>query len=200
METTRQNIISKAFGLFLTSSYREVTLNRLLSETGLSKGAFYHYFESKEDLLAEVVDQFFFGATEGAAFLPDEQASFVDNMTRLLDLKKQAFVWFAQKYGLKENETNFFLFIVEAIRYLPLVRDKVEAMVAQEINTVKAILLCSANRGEIRESLDLDFLAGHIVRAFDGYEMHGVLLGHSSKTHMEELIMVSQIWKLIKKA
>ena len=114
METTKQQILTRAFGLFLSSSYREVTLNKLLKETGISRGAFYHHFGSKEELFAEVVDQFFFGASEGSGFVPLPDAGFEENMALFLDGKQQAFKWFASRYGVDENQLNFFLFIVEA--------------------------------------------------------------------------------------
>lgn len=199
METTKQNIINKAFGLFLTISYREVTLSRLLKETGLSKGAFYHHFSSKEELFTEVAEQFFFGASEGSVFTPSPEAGFVVNMEKLLDAKKEAFKWFAGNYGVDRKELNFFMFIAEAIRYLPGVREKVRAMVESEKQQVKIILQAAAARGELRPEADPDFLAGHIVKAFDGYEMHGVLLGYSAETITSEKEMVRQLWELIRK-
>jgi TetR/AcrR family transcriptional regulator, transcriptional repressor for nem operon len=198
METTKQNIINKAFALFLTTSYREVTLSRLLKETNLSKGAFYHHFSSKEELFTEVAEQFFFGAAAGMGFTPSPMAGFVMNMENLLDAKKKAFNWFAGNYGVDQKELNFFMFIAEAIRYLPGVREKVRAMVESEKQQVKAILLAAADSGELRPEEDPDFLAGHIVKAFDGYEMHGVLLGYSAETIEREKEMVRQLWEMIK--
>lgn len=198
METTKQQILTRAFGLFLSCSYREVTLNKLLKETGISRGAFYHHFVSKEELFAEVVDQFFFGASEGVDLIPLPEAGFVENMTYFLDSKQQAFKWFASKYGVDENQLNFFLFIVEAIRHLPGVREKFTELVAHETQQVKSILQAAADMGEIRPDADLDFLARHIVKAFDGYEMHGVLLGRFPETIRQEKDMVNYLWTLIK--
>ena len=199
METTKQNIINKAFTLFLTISYREVTLSRLLKETNLSKGAFYHHFSSKEELFTEVAEQFFFGAAAGMGFTPSPESGFVMNMENFLDAKNEAFKWFAGNYGVDLKELNFFMFIAEAIRYLPGVRDKVRAMVESEKHQVKNILQAAADRGELRAGADPDFLAGHIVKSFDGYEMHGVLLGCSTETITNEKEMVRQLWEMIKK-
>jgi TetR/AcrR family transcriptional regulator, transcriptional repressor for nem operon len=199
METTKQQILAKAFGLFLSFSYREVTLNKLLKETGISRGAFYHHFGSKEELFAEVVEQFFFAASEEAGFTPSPDAGFAENMTHFLDSKQQAFKWFASRYGVDENQLNFFLFIVEAIRHLPGVREKFKGLVEHEAQQVKSILQAAAARGEFRPDADLDFLARHIVKAFDGYEMHGVLLGQFPETIGQEKEMVNQLHNLFQK-
>lgn len=59
MHETRDLILSTSFKLFLQKSYKDVTMRELVAKTGLSKGAFYHYFASKEELFIEVVNTFF---------------------------------------------------------------------------------------------------------------------------------------------
>jgi TetR/AcrR family transcriptional regulator, transcriptional repressor for nem operon len=196
---TKQSIIDKGFALFLTVSYKEVTLSRILEATGISKGAFYHYFGSKEELFTEVAEQFFFGVSAGTGFNQSPGHGFVENMDILLDNKQKAFEWFAGHYGAGQKELNFFMFIVEAIRYLPGVREKVEVYIEKEKQQVKALLQAAAARGELKSGADIDFLAGHIVKAFDGYEMHGVLLGHTAETVAREKEMVRKLWNLIGK-
>jgi AcrR family transcriptional regulator len=42
--------------LFLAKGYEETTIDDILEKTGLSKGGFYHYFTSKEDVLSESIN------------------------------------------------------------------------------------------------------------------------------------------------
>jgi TetR/AcrR family transcriptional repressor of nem operon len=44
--------------LFLNSSFNCVGLNDILKSSGVPKGSFYHYFESKEDFGLQVVEQY----------------------------------------------------------------------------------------------------------------------------------------------
>lgn len=44
--------------LFLKSSFNCVGLNDILKSSGVPKGSFYHYFESKEDFGLQVVEQY----------------------------------------------------------------------------------------------------------------------------------------------
>src|SRR6201998_2232892 len=54
----RSEILSQALALFLSRGYDHVSLNDIIANAGISKGVFYHYFLSKEDLLAALADQF----------------------------------------------------------------------------------------------------------------------------------------------
>jgi AcrR family transcriptional regulator len=54
----RAELIDVAQGLFLSRGYERTTINDVISATGLSKGAFYHHFRSKEDLLEAITARF----------------------------------------------------------------------------------------------------------------------------------------------
>jgi AcrR family transcriptional regulator len=62
----RAELIDCAQGLFLTRGYERTTINDVISATGLSKGAFYHHFRSKEDLLEAIAQRF---ARESLGFI-----------------------------------------------------------------------------------------------------------------------------------
>src|SRR5580692_3927817 len=55
---TRTNILKTALLLFLEKGYKNVSYQDLVKKIGLSKGAIYHYFASKEELLNAVFDFF----------------------------------------------------------------------------------------------------------------------------------------------
>ncbi|MEM9840339.1 MAG: TetR/AcrR family transcriptional regulator [Pseudomonadota bacterium] len=50
-EATRSALLSAARRLFLSEGFAATTTQRLLQETGLSKGALYHHFKSKVEIL-----------------------------------------------------------------------------------------------------------------------------------------------------
>jgi AcrR family transcriptional regulator len=54
----RGELIDCAQRLFLERGYERTTINDVIAATGLSKGAFYHYFASKEDLLEAIAQRF----------------------------------------------------------------------------------------------------------------------------------------------
>src|SRR5580658_5656123 len=59
MNDSREHILNISLQLFLQKSFKEVTMKEIVDRTGLSKGAFYHYFSSKEQVFKEVINHFF---------------------------------------------------------------------------------------------------------------------------------------------
>ncbi|WJH33025.1 FAD-dependent oxidoreductase [Paenibacillus sp. CC-CFT747] len=49
----RELVIETALQLFIDKGYENVSVDDIIQSTGTSKGTFYHYFSSKEDLLRE---------------------------------------------------------------------------------------------------------------------------------------------------
>ncbi|QNO15336.1 TetR/AcrR family transcriptional regulator [Alkalicella caledoniensis] len=58
-EETYNNILEAAEQLFAEKSVSKVTINDIVQRTGIAKGTFYLYFESKETLIWEFMDKKF---------------------------------------------------------------------------------------------------------------------------------------------
>ena len=56
-EQTVEKILSAAERLFAQKGYAKTTLQDIIDTTGLSKGAVYHHFQSKEEIAARVGDR-----------------------------------------------------------------------------------------------------------------------------------------------
>jgi TetR/AcrR family transcriptional regulator, transcriptional repressor for nem operon len=56
-ETTRQRILRAAFQEFYHYGFQAGSLNRIVEETGLTKGALFHHFAGKQELGYAVVDE-----------------------------------------------------------------------------------------------------------------------------------------------
>ncbi len=50
-EVRRNEILAAAYKLFVRDGYDATTVNALIEELGISKGAFYHHFESKDEVM-----------------------------------------------------------------------------------------------------------------------------------------------------
>ena len=59
-KNTREKIVNTAWKLFYEKGFGETTINDILREADISKGTFYYYFRSKDDLLStlsEILDR-----------------------------------------------------------------------------------------------------------------------------------------------
>ena len=52
----REKIINTALHLFTTKGYDSTSVNQIIDEVGIAKGTFYHYFNSKDEVMNEVIN------------------------------------------------------------------------------------------------------------------------------------------------
>lgn len=69
MESARERVIRAAQSLLTEEGIGSLTLSRVISKAGISKGGFFHHFESKEELVRAMFE-------EGAIGLAEEIAQF----------------------------------------------------------------------------------------------------------------------------
>jgi len=73
-EIRRQEVLDCAVRLFARHGYEETSVNQIIAELGISKGAFYHHFTSKEDLVEALACRQAEEAAARARTLLDEPA------------------------------------------------------------------------------------------------------------------------------
>jgi AcrR family transcriptional regulator len=104
-ELRRSELLDCAQALFLARGYDRASLNDVIAAAGVSKGAFYHYFASKEALLEALAERF---AREALAQIQDVlDAHHPDALTRL-----NAFLARSRQNKLETAATAWALFEV----------------------------------------------------------------------------------------
>lgn len=53
----RNIVIETALRMFMERGFEQVSVDEIIAETGISKGTFYHYFRSKDEILWEITHQ-----------------------------------------------------------------------------------------------------------------------------------------------
>lgn len=65
-EKRKQELLQIAYRLFLARGYENTSVDEIIDEAGIAKGTYYYYFESKEQMLEEVIG-LMIGQETGAA-------------------------------------------------------------------------------------------------------------------------------------
>ena len=84
---TKGKIISAAWKLFYDQGYDETTIDDIITESGTSKGSFYHYFEGKDALLGTLSYLF----DEKYAELESSLTEDMSSMEKLIFLNQELF-------------------------------------------------------------------------------------------------------------
>lgn len=89
---TRQRLLENGLAMLLEQGYNHLGVQALLIRTGVPKGSFYHYFESKEDFAFQVVDRYMEAVHAGLdACLGDASLPPLVRVRRFLELSREKY-------------------------------------------------------------------------------------------------------------
>lgn len=124
---TKSHIIKESLKLFLKKSFKDVTLSEILEKTGLSKGAFYYYYKSKEQLFLEIIESYFSYMVVYNFEKYSKESLQTFYMDHLKDLEKAVRRFTSEKSkmaSIRAMDNNYFYPIFDAMRLLPEFRGK----------------------------------------------------------------------------
>jgi AcrR family transcriptional regulator len=148
-EVKRQTIIDVAIDEFADYGFESASINRIVANSGISKGSFYQYFEDKLDLFKHLVDIL---AQEKTEFFKDKHPPGANLDTF------QYYRWLI-KTGMAFNSTNPRL--VQAISRVLLTEGMFygkdfEVYRQQSTLALMAMLQQAIERGEVDPSIDVE--------------------------------------------
>ncbi len=169
MNGSKEHIMRTSLLLFLKKSYREVTMKEIVEKTGMSKGAFYHYFTGKEELFKEIVHMFFkMGAMDYSGFDRSTLQGFYRQYVEQIGC---SFRKIAELVGHAEEEQptlNFFLILFEAVgrfpEFLKIEREQYE----REVSTWEEVIGHGRQTGEIKPHAEDRQIADLFLYCTDG--------------------------------
>jgi AcrR family transcriptional regulator len=156
----RERILEAAGREFAARGYENASLNRILEEAGISKGAAYYYFEDKADLIATVIHHHWLEAATG---LHESLVHFnaEDFWERLADLYLHPFELI--------HETPWMLGMAEAVWSLPPeIREQgpLKRVFDEASDWLRAFIHRGIELGVVREDLDEE-IAVQLLMALD---------------------------------
>src|SRR5437879_9130139 len=96
----RAELLDRATTLFLRHGYDNVSLNDLISDAGVSKGAFYHWFSSKDALITALSER---SAEQGFALVEEAVENCRGNALERLNTLLQASFDIKMQMGVPET-------------------------------------------------------------------------------------------------
>ena len=166
---TRTNILKTALLLFLEKGYKDVSYQDLVKKTGLSKGAIYHYFASKEDLLNAVFDMFSESSRQPVAIAPEDQVKDYASFKKLYaDIKIGQLNDFKAFLGTELVSFNWVLFCLEAIAANEQLRVTISELSKLEIKFLERCFLGLDKHGQLPKGKDPALLAECLYYILEG--------------------------------
>jgi TetR/AcrR family transcriptional regulator, transcriptional repressor for nem operon len=95
-EVTKNSLLEAGMGIMMTKGYNNTGIQEVLESTGVPKGSFYYYFDSKEDFALQIIDFFDAKYTEQLKHTVEDK--------KLNPLKRLKAYCDAGKKNLKDNQ------------------------------------------------------------------------------------------------
>jgi len=199
MIDTREHILRAAFKLFITKSYKAVTMSDLEKSSGLTKGAFYHYFKNKETIYIEVIDKYYFAHCTPKNEELEERGTLQEYIA--LHLAHIDFITKKLKEiaDIESPDPSSLSLIMEAKDYYPGFTEKLKESKNVLFNKWECVIARAKAHGEILSDIESDILAENFMSI--GYSIFRYLLNGRSMEYAFSMLKLQfgQLYKLTKK-
>jgi TetR/AcrR family transcriptional regulator, transcriptional repressor for nem operon len=155
MQNTKDYIVNEAFKLFLNHSYEAVTINEISKSIGLTKGALYHHYSSKEEIFREVINRFLVVDTWDIQEKCDTLKEYIE--ASLNHTRNVLYKTFGEQAAFVP--VNYLSMLIDALRHYPGFENEYELKVKKMMSRVTEVMRAAASRGEIRDDLDVEITA-----------------------------------------
>ncbi|MBP2650816.1 MAG: ttgR [Firmicutes bacterium] len=153
----KDEIIKVTLRLFLSRGYRNVSLNDVADEIGITKGGIYHYFRSKEDLLSQAAEFLFEHIKAKHIALFNNDKSLREILMEILR-DKEVERYINNLIGLEHHETfnDEWGLLFEIITLCPDMLQRLERDNLEVKDVIKEKLRKLIDKGEMRADVEVN--------------------------------------------
>ena len=200
MKDSKEHILETAFILFMQKGFKAVTIEDIVEKTGMSKGAFYHYFTSKKDLFSEVVNDYILKIMniDYDKISHKSLKDFYTNLKKIIDSKSTMMhsINLAKETG---EAFNYYWLIFDAMRILPEFKKTFFEIYKNELKSWIKIVRIAKKSGEIKTELSDEKVAKLFVYANDGAGLNLILTNNADNLGKKIMAIHDCIYDLLKK-
>lgn len=200
MKDSKEHILITSLTLFLQKSFKEVTMKEIVDNTGMSKGAFYHYFNSKEQVFAEVINHFFMEMMiiDYSKYSQDSLKAFYTDLLEQFEKNRAAG---AKRLHVTQDSAftnNYYYLIFDAMRMLPEFKEQQALQHRKEMAAWKKMIAAAKKAGEIRTPLTDEQVAKLFIYLGDGTNLNLIIAGEINKKKNELKVLWEGLYASLK--
>ncbi len=195
----KEVILLTAFKLFAINGYDGISLNRIIKETGLTKGGFYYHFKSKDELFEESVKKYILNYyTEGIRNIVLDSKRNVKERLHDYYCLPARILQDSKNYFPAESNGYAFYFMFDAIRKF----DSMKTLFAECYDELTKMLVELLQEGidnnTIKKDVDIESLSIELVALLDGIQIYAAM---AHQVDMEEQLkkFFIRTWNSIRK-
>ena len=183
-EATRATLLEASVALFGERGFHNTTVEQITDRAGVTKGAFYHHFESKEDVLRQIHAEYADEMVRGARDVVAEDQRPIDQLRALIMRAVVTLGNYASHVAVFYQEYRFLS--GKSYAAIRAMHDEEEAILLDVIERGKAA-------GELRPDVDPKLLmfaiSGITAWTYQWYQETGPTTLDEIATYMADTIM-----------
>lgn len=192
MKSNKNLLCTTAFKLFLSRGYEGVSFRDIEAATGLSRGAVFYYFRSKEDLFKGVIDEFVFEKQYlGNKISLDHVNSlsdFIDAYLAGVERTKSYITDFIDGIAEKNVTRAYMFLILQATDFYPGFDKKINEIMKAETAVWENEIEKAKRSGEIKSTCDSKMYAEIFRYVFYGKSYRDALIEGLEVAPLKELL------------
>ena len=197
MNDSKERIMVEGFKLFLQNSYKEVTIQDIVNKVGMTKGAFYYFFESKEQLFREIFQRFFLSEVkiDFSKFSHDSLYEFYHDYYNHINNGGSSSGQDNEESG---SYINYNAFIYEALKLFPDFGAEARETQLSELKAWEAVVHNAKNKGEIKSTMNDEEIASIFIYISNGVGMQSAIDGKPEEGKTKILEFWNAFYKSLK--
>ena len=181
-EATRRKILDAAVDVFTEVGFAAADRSAIIERTGMTKGAFYHHFDSMESLASAIIE-------DGAKLVVSEVSAMSDSFSPALENILHGTFVTADLFATNK--------VVRTAEQLSLAfgrfNDKSDAAYTAWVEAMTAEARRAIAEGDVREGLDPVMVSESIIGATFGARLIGQRAGEGN----DLVRRLTQMWELL---
>ncbi len=167
-----ERILKPAFKLFLMYNYEGVSTSKLEAESGLTRGAIFFKYKTKEDLFKAVIDKYVFTFQSSSSDLEIETLKdFIDLYLTKVENRMQEM----HSLGIENVHRGYFNLLYQALKFYPDFGRKITEMFDRGLRQWECIIQRAKESGEIKSSCDTHETAQRFRYIYSGMSFENSL-------------------------
>ncbi|WP_203720410.1 TetR/AcrR family transcriptional regulator [Paractinoplanes brasiliensis] len=169
----REQILAAARACFLRKGLHNTSMQDLIKEAGLSVGAVYRYFKSKDEIIAAIADGVVGGIQAAIDRIASRRLSLLESLRLLLDV--------IDAQTGPGGALPIALHIWSEAMIDPAIRTIAHDRYSALRGSVRVLVEHAVESGELPPETDVDDVAGAVFALLPGYALQRLLLGNPDK-------------------
>lgn len=173
----KDKILQKSFELFIKKGLTDVSIDDITKAVGVTKGAFYYHYKSKDELLVDVISKYMFlnfdGTLENIRLSTGTVREKIERFFSFVAETESSLL--SATDGVKVDPRSFFLLIMEGVKKIPPFATKYALFHEGIRNKIKEMLEEGVRKGELPNGIDSERIAFLLISCAGGAMLQWVV-------------------------